>query len=168
MFGSLLEEAIDAWTDAREGFVRELENIPDERFETSPFEDARSPADLARHILEVSLMMVGELTRADTNLKRHPWNEMMELYASEVHATSDREDLLRILDETLAGGSAKFRAVGEVHMLQTIERFDGVMGTRLAWFHHGIAHEMYHRGQLAFIARAMGIEPALTRRIRGG
>jgi uncharacterized damage-inducible protein DinB len=53
-------------------------------------------------------------------------------------------------------------------MLQTIERFDGKEGTRFAWLQHGIAQEMYHRGQIATYARLIGIEPALTRRIRGG
>ncbi len=51
-------------------------------------------------------------------------------------------------------------------MLQLITRFDGEQGTRLAWLNHGIAQEMYHRGQLVLYQRLMGIEPALTRRIR--
>jgi uncharacterized damage-inducible protein DinB len=38
----------------------------------------------------------------------------------------------------------------------------------LAWLYHGIAHEEYHRGQLTAYERLMGIEPALTRKIRGG
>jgi uncharacterized damage-inducible protein DinB len=52
-------------------------------------------------------------------------------------------------------------------MLQNIRRFDGEMGTRLAWMHHGISHEEYHRGQLALYARLMGRVPALTKRILG-
>jgi uncharacterized damage-inducible protein DinB len=52
-------------------------------------------------------------------------------------------------------------------MLQTITRFDGKQGTRLAWFHHGIAHEMYHRGQLALYQRHLGLTPALTKLIAG-
>ena len=39
----------------------------------------------------------------------------------------------------------------------------------VAWLcklHHGIAQEMYHRGQLVLYERLMGIEPALTLRIR--
>lgn len=52
-------------------------------------------------------------------------------------------------------------------MLQLIERFNGARGTRLAWLHHGIAQEMYHRGQLTLYARLMGLVPALTKRIQG-
>ena len=48
------------------------------------------------------------------------------------------------------------------------ERALGKKGTKLAWVHHGLAHEEYHRGQLAVYERLMGIEPALTRMIRGG
>ncbi|RMD96511.1 MAG: hypothetical protein D6814_11245, partial [Calditrichaeota bacterium] len=36
-----------------------------------------------------------------------------------------------------------------------------------AWLHHGIEQEMYHRGQITLYERLLGIEPALTRRIRG-
>ena len=67
-----------------------------------------------------------------------------------------------------AEGAATLRARGDLHMLQTIRRFDGLPGTRLAWFNHHVAHEMYHRGQLALYARQMGHVPALTQRIHGG
>ncbi len=61
----------------------------------------------------------------------------------------------------------QFRGAGELAMWQFIERFDGKQGTKMQWLHHGIAQEMYHRGQLALYARLMGLEPALTQRIRG-
>jgi uncharacterized damage-inducible protein DinB len=38
----------------------------------------------------------------------------------------------------------------------------------MQWLHHGIAQEMYHRGQLTLYARLMGLKPALTKRIEGG
>jgi uncharacterized damage-inducible protein DinB len=50
-------------------------------------------------------------------------------------------------------------------MRQTIARFDGERGTRLAWLQHGIAQEMYHRGQLAVYARLLGEVPALTKQV---
>ena len=52
-------------------------------------------------------------------------------------------------------------------MLQFIRRFDGKMGTRLAWMNHGVAHEEYHRGQIALSARLLGRVPALTQQILG-
>lgn len=72
-----------------------------------------------------------------------------------------------ILRTTLEEGVAKLRAAGEVAMLRSIRRFDGELWTRLAWMHHGIAHEEYHRGQLAPYVRLRGIVPALTRLIHG-
>ncbi len=52
-------------------------------------------------------------------------------------------------------------------LLQAITRFDGKQGTRLAWIYHGIAHEEYHKGQLALYARLRGKTPALTKLIEG-
>ena len=66
-----------------------------------------------------------------------------------------------------AGGAQQFRQACELHMLQHITRFDGEQGTRLAWMNHGIAHEEYHRGQLALYARLVGRVPALTQLIYG-
>lgn len=167
MFADLLEEALDGWTDAREGVIEEVENIPADRFDFRPTQEVRSVAELVRHILEVSLMMVGELTREDTDFRRLPWPRLLATYAGDVQQLEAKEELVAALRETLAQGRARFRTVGELHMLQLIERFDGELGTRLAWLHHGIAQEMYHRGQLTTYTRLMGLEPALTRKIRG-
>ena len=164
---TLLEETIEAWEDARNGVIDELQNIPAEKFDFRPAEGVRSVAELAVHILEVPLMMAGELTRADTNLKRWPWPKMLGHYAGHIHSLRTKRELVAALKRTLKEGTAKFREAGELHMLGLIERFDGQLGTRLAWLNHGIAHEMYHRGQLALYQRLMGITPALTKRING-
>ena len=62
----------------------------------------------------------------------------------------------------------RFKQAGDLDLWQYLERFDGKAGTKMQWLHHGIAQEMYHRGQLALYARLLGLEPALTKRIRGG
>jgi uncharacterized damage-inducible protein DinB len=79
-----------------------------------------------------------------------------------------RKALLAALARTRKEGEAALRRAGELHMLQFIRRFDGKMGTRLAWMNHGIAHEEYHRGQIALYARLLGRIPALTKLIQGG
>ena len=168
MFANLLEEALDAWTDARKGIIEEVENIPSDRFAFRPTPEVRSVAEMVRHILEVSLMMVGELTREETDFRRLPWPQLLEAHAGDVQRLETKAELVGALRRTLTQGRERFQAVGELHMLQLIQRFDCELGTRLAWLHHGIAQEMYHRGQLATYARLMGLEPALTRRIRGG
>ena len=72
-YTTLLEETLEAWQDARLGAVEELENIPAKHFDFRPVEGVRSIRELSIHILEVALMMTGELTRDDTNFRRAPW-----------------------------------------------------------------------------------------------
>ncbi|HKK08108.1 MAG TPA: DinB family protein [Gemmatimonadota bacterium] len=167
MFADLLEEALDAWTDARRGVIAELENIPAERYDFRPAEEVRSVAELACHIMEVSELMVGELTSPDTDFHRAPFPELVREHAAGVQGLTDRDGILEAMERTLERGRDRFREAGELHMLQLIERFDGERGTRMAWMHHGIAQEMYHRGQLCTYARLLGLVPALTKRIRG-
>lgn len=167
-FSTILEETLEAWRDARIGFLDEARNIPAARFDWRPAPDVRSVREQVVHVLEVAMMMAGELTRPDTNLQRAPWPKLLALYAAPAYKVQTRAELLRMLRTQLADGEKAFRTAGELHLLQTIRRFDGLMGTRLAWLNHGIAQEMYHRGQLTLYARLLGHEPALTRKIRGG
>ena len=162
---TILDEALEAWEDVREGVIEELENIPANRFDFRPTPEVRSVAELAAHIMEVSLMMAGELTRDDTNLRRAPFPKLVAMYAADVQKLRTKRDLIAAMKRTLREGVKEFRRAGELHMLQRIERFDGQLGTRLAWFHHGLSQEMYHRGQLATYQRLIGLTPALTQRI---
>lgn len=165
-FDSLLEETLEAWSDVRQGLLEELENIPDDRFDFRPTPEVRSVAELTQHILEVALMMTGELTRPDTDFRRAPWPELLDLYAAHVKKATSKRQLIALLEESFQEAERKFLEAGGLHILQLIERFDGEKGTRLAWLNHGIAQEMYHRGQIVTYERLMGIEPALTRKIR--
>lgn len=165
--GTLLEEALEAWEDARRGVTAELENLPAERFDFRLDPDTRSVGELGAHVLEVSAMMVGELCRDDTDFRRAPFPALVREHAGGLSDLRERGELLEALERTLVEGMARFREAGELHMLQLVRRFDGRHGTRLAWLHHGISQEMYHRGQLALHARTLGLVPALTKRIRG-
>ena len=167
-FDTTLDETLEAWRDARQGLIEEVENIPEGRFDFRPTPEVRSVAELVQHILEVALMMTGELTRPDTDFARAPWPELIDLYAAHVKEARTKASLLKLLEVSIDEAEARFRETGELGLLQLITRFDGEQGTRLAWLNHGIAQEMYHRGQLALYQRLMGIEPALTRRIREG
>ena len=168
VYTSLLEEALEAWEDARLGWVEELQNIPGSKLDFCPAPEVRSVKELAVHILEVAMMMTGELTRPDTNFHRAPWPKLLRMHAARAYEARTRAEIINLMRAQLREGDRKFRKAGELHMLQLIQRFDGKPGTRLAWLQHGIAHEMYHRGQLTLHQRLLGIEPALTRRIRGG
>ncbi len=167
-YKSILDETLEAWEDARRGVIAEVKNIPANQFDFRPAPEMRSVKEQVVHILEVAMMMTGELTRADTNFQRAEWPKLLQMYAAEAYRAHSKAELLKLLKSQLQDGVKKFRAAGELHMLQFITRFDGQPGTRLAWLHHGIAQEMYHRGQLCLYERLLGIEPALTKLIRGG
>ena len=165
---SFLEESLEAWRDVREGLIAEVENIPGDQFDYRPTPEVMSVRDMVRHILEAAMLMTGELTRPDTNLKRKPFKELMAMYAQPAYDATTKEELVALLKSQLDEGESKFRASGELAQLQFLERFDGKQGTKLQWFHHGIAHEMYHRGQICTYVRMMGLTPALTQLIQAG
>jgi uncharacterized damage-inducible protein DinB len=165
---TLLEEAIETWGFARQGTIEELQNLPEPKYGFRPSAESRSVMELAQHIAEAGMMMAGELTRADGDFQRKSYEGFLHEYAKGVGGRRSKAPLLALLRQSHSEGVKRFRAAGELHMLQNIRRFDGKMGTRLAWMHHGIGHEEYHRGQLALYARLLGRVPALTKRIRGG
>jgi uncharacterized damage-inducible protein DinB len=80
---------------------------------------------------------------------------------------NNKSEALEILQRSHADGDALLRSAGEELLLQPIRQFNGEYATRLAWMHHGISHEEYHRGQLALYARWFGVVPALTKAIYG-
>jgi uncharacterized damage-inducible protein DinB len=165
---SLLDEAIEGWEDARNGVIAELENVPANRFDFTSAPGVRNVGELALHIAEVGLLMVGELTRDDGDFRRASYDKLIEEYRAPINGASGKRAIIAALKRTLKEGARAFRAVGELHMLGPIRRFDGKFGTRFAWMQHGIAHEEYHRGQLATYQRLMGLKPALTKLIEGG
>ncbi len=165
---SFLEETLGAWRDVREGIIEEVRNIPADRFDFRPTPEVKSVLELVQHILEVSMMMTGERTRTDTDLRRAPWPELLAMYAKPACEATTKQELLDLLESQMAQAEDAFRACGELEMRQFIDNFDGSRGTKMQWLHHGIAQEMYHRGQLTLYARLLGLEPALTQRIRGG
>jgi len=165
---NLLDEAIEAWEDARNGAIAELENIPDDKFDAPAAAGARAAGELGLHIAEVGLMMVGELTRGDGDFRRAPYDQLIAEYRAPIDDAKGKRAIIEAMKRTLDDGVRAFRDAGEEHMLGPIRRFDGKLGSRFAWMQHGIAHEEYHRGQIAMSARIMGIKPALTKLIEGG
>lgn len=166
-FTSFLDETLEAWRDVREGIIDEVENIPADKFDFRPTPEVRNVTEMVQHILEVSMLMTEELTRADTNLKRKPWPELLKMYAGAAYQAKTKKQLLEVLRSTMDHAEKQFRAAGDLHLWQFMERLDGKLGTKMQWWHHGIAQEMYHRGQLATYARLLGLVPALTQAIHG-
>jgi uncharacterized damage-inducible protein DinB len=165
---TLLDEALEAWKYTRDGVIDEVRNLPDKDLFFRPAEGGRSALELIQHIIESGLMMAGELSRPDGDFRRKSYEGFLHEYGRGVSGWRSKATLLAALRKTHADSEKKIRSAGELHMLQNIRRFDGEMGSRLAWMNHGISHEEYHRGQVALCARLVGRVPALTKRIRGG
>ena len=166
-YTTLLEEALELWEFTRTGVIDELQSLPDKDLGFRPAEKSRSAIELVQHIVESGALMAGELTRPDGDFQRKSYEGFLHEYGRGVSAKRTKAQLLDALKKTHTEGQRKFREAGELRMLQLIRRFDGKMGSRLAWMSHGISHEEYHRGQLALYARLLGRVPALTRRIEG-
>jgi uncharacterized damage-inducible protein DinB len=164
---SLLDEALEAWQYTRAGVISEIRNLPDISLNYRPTTNSRTAAEIAVHLAESGLMMAGELSRPDGNFRRKSFPQFMKEYAKGLKTPSNKKQLIQLLTKTREDGEKKLRAAGDLHMLQLITRFDGEEGSRLAWMNHGIAHEEYHRGQIALYARLVGRVPALTQLIYG-
>ncbi len=167
-YSTLLEEALEAWTYVREGVMDELRNIPEKDMGFRPRPESRNVAELAQHIVQSGLLMSGELSRKEGDFRRKSYEALLREHGPGMARLRTRKALLAALARTRRDGEKALLRSGELHILQTIRRFDGRMGTRLAWMNHGIAHEEYHRGQLALYARLLGRVPALTKLIQGG
>ena len=167
-FHSLLDEALEAWQYTRSGVIAEISNLSDADLKFRPHTKSRTPAELVIHLVESGLMMAGELTRSDGNFRWQAFQKFIEEYAGHIRPATKKAELVRMLKRAHVEGDRKIRAAGELLMMQLITRFDGERGTRLAWMSHAVAHEEYHRGQLALYARLLGRVPALTKLIHGG
>jgi len=166
-YTTLFEETLEAWAFTRQGVIEELRIVPEKELDFRPREESRSVGELIRHILESGQMMAGELSRPGGDFHRKSYEGFHAEYGRGIGSKRSKRALLAALRRTHRDGESKLRRAGELHMLQLIRRFDGKMGTRVAWMNHGIAHEEYHRGQLALYARLLDRVPALTRRILG-
>lgn len=166
-YTDLLEEALEAWSGARRGVIGEVQNLGGTDLAFRPSEKARSALEIGWHIIEVGLMACGELARPDGDFRRQPYPKFIEEYTGHVKRPTTKRELVALLESTHTEGERKLREAGELRLLQFIRRFDGKPGTRLAWLYHAIAHEEYHRGQIALYARLSGHLPALTKRIGG-
>ena len=164
----LLEEALEAWADARQGIIDEISGLAETDLSFRPDKNAKSIAEIGHHIVESGLMMAGELSRKNGNFTRKAFPALVREHAGAIDVPTSQASIVGLLERTHADGAKRLRAAGEALMMQPITQFNGVPATRLSWMHHGIAHEEYHRGQLALCARLLGKVPALTQKIEAG
>ncbi len=164
---TLLDERLEAWGFTRQGLVAELENLPEDGMGFRPTDEVRSVRELIIHIVEAGKMAAHELTDPEGDFGRQGYWDHIQEHIGPMPENASRQELIELLRATHQEGERKYREAGELAMLAPIRRFDGKLGTRLAWLDHHIAHEEYHKGQLATYARLMGLVPALTQMIHG-
>ena len=163
----MTDELLEAWRYTREGVIAEVENLPDSKLLELPSGLSRSALDLANHIVESGRLMAGELSRPDGDFLRKPYQELIEEYVGDGDVARSKQEAVELLRRTHAEGDRTLRAAGAELLTQPIRQFNGEPASRIAWMHHGISHEEYHRGQLAIYARLYGETPALTKLIMG-
>ena len=158
---------LTAWSYTRDGVIAEIKNLPESALDVTPDKLLRTARDLVLHIIESGLLMSGELSRPDGDFLRQPYPELIKEHMRGAPKGHTKAELLAGLKRTHADGEKRIRTLGEIGMLQHIRQFNGKPATRLSWMHHGVAHEEYHRGQIALYARLVGRVPALTKLIAG-
>jgi len=102
----------------------------------------------------------------DGDFTRQSFPDFMREYGGALDDVADKAALISLLRESFEDGEARLREAGELRMLQQIVQFNGQPATRLSWMSHGVAHEEYHRAQVALYARLIGLVPALTKMIQ--
>lgn len=160
---TLFEEALVTWAAARRGVIAEFENIPESDYDYRPTAEARSVAELARHIAAAGLVFANELARKDADFSRQPIGAFYQEYAGHLSATASKSELLAMLQNTWTETERKLHAAGPNAMLEQIRGLGGKPMSRFTVVHLGISHESYHRGQVTMHARSLGLVPALTR-----
>ena len=162
----LLDEFIVAWRYTRDGVIAEIENLPEDKFQKRPENLGRSALDLANHVIE-SGRLLRELARPDADFQRKPYPELIAELMRPGDVTKSKAEAVAVLKRSFDEDVAELQKAGLERLMQPIRQFNGEYATRLVWLHHGVAHEEYHRGQIALFARLLGETPALTKSMGG-
>ena len=160
-------DAIEAFGYARMGTIGEAKNIPVERWDFRPDANAKSVSELVRHIIEASLMLIGEAADPEGDFTRRSPAAHVSHHAGDMPEALSSGELLEALESSLETCNERMRDLGEDHWSGDIKRFDGETWNRVTYLFYAGAHEYYHCGQLATYARSMGLVPALTQQIHG-
>ena len=164
----MFDEMLEAWRYTRTGFIAEVRNFPEWHFTDKPPKVGRTALDLVNHVVESGRLMAGELSRPDGDFQRKPYHDLIAEHARAGDEAHSKEAALAVLQSSFDEGVAALSAAGAELLMQPIRQFNGENATRIVWLHHGIAHEEYHRGQIALYTRIFGETPALTKEIYGG
>ena len=103
-----IEEFLSQWRDSREGLIKEVERIPEDKLDFRPAAETRSALELLYHVIESERMLVDEICRDDTDLRR--------LFTrppdTEVRVVATKDAIVALLRSSLATGQEKVRRFG--------------------------------------------------------
>lgn len=162
----MIDAAVEGWVGARETLVAEAGVVPDDRFDHRLHPDARSTGEILAHVLATEAMFVEELTSAEGDLGRASLLELLEEYGARLPGRSSPAELRRRLETSMEETAGRLREARDL-LAGSIRGFDGNPGPRIRWLHSAAGHESHHRGQITFLARSLGIVPAITRILEG-
>ena len=161
---SLVEEAIKNWESQRAGVIAEVENTPDGHLDYRTGPDARTFREIATHIARSSVAFVDEILKADGTFMNLFNPDLVARLEAVVPDDTAKAELVRLLKTTGEENASRLRQAGDRLITETMPTIRGTQ-SRLSALWFAVAHEMYHRGQLAICERGFGTEPALTRQI---
>lgn len=160
-----IDRIVEGWKEIRAGLIEEVSQIPDDQFSFRATPETRSVSEVIQHIIESQKTLVGEATRAETNLMRQTLDDHAREYAPEVSGVTDKNQLLELLRNSMETSEASLRSAGDT-LNETGRGLGGRELRKIELVSFAISHEMYHRGQLTVYERLLQVEPALTRRFR--
>ena len=157
-----IEEFLSQWKDVREGLIKEVERIPEDKLDFRAAAETRSVLELLHHVVESEQMLVDEICRDDTDLRRI----LTRPPETEVRVVTTKNVIISLLRSSLDTSLAKVPQFGAEKIEHLMFGLNGKQITKGAMLQFTLAHEMYHRGQLTVYQRLLGIEPALTEQFR--
>ena len=102
-----IEEFLSQWQDSREGLIKEVERIPEDKLDFRPAAETRSALELLYHVIESERMLVDEICRDDTDLRR--------LFTrppdTEVRVVATKDAIVALLRFSLATSQEKVRPI---------------------------------------------------------
>jgi uncharacterized damage-inducible protein DinB len=161
---SLVEQAVRAWEAERATVIAQVEDIPEDQLDFRPGDGARSVREIAVHLAGAQIGIVAEILRPDGSFFRLFDGANQQEIGASMPPAGTKAELVAMLRSVGEESARRLRAAGESLVPQNMQTLRGTE-SRLTALHFGVSHEMYHCGQLAICARAIGREPALTTRI---
>jgi uncharacterized damage-inducible protein DinB len=160
----LVEQAIQTWEAQRQSVIAQVEDLSEEQLDYRPGEGAKSAREIAIHIAQSQAAVVAEVLSSGSFYRLFDPEAQREATAA-LPPAETKAELLQLLRVAGEQSTARLRETGELLTERTMQTFNAPADSCLSALWFGVAHEMYHAGQLAVCARAAGRVPTMTQRI---